>query len=59
MIIYIALCNFTANVEGKHRQFIKGDVYKTNVTNIELDTYVSYNFVTREEVKEEKTTSKK
>lgn len=62
MIIYTALCSFTANIEGSHRQFQEGDVYETAVTNIELDTYVGYKFVKREEkeiAKEKETTTKK
>jgi hypothetical protein len=47
MFIYTALCNFTANVDNQHRQFVKGDVYETNIENVELDSYISLGFVSK------------
>jgi hypothetical protein len=60
MIIYTALCSFTANIEGKNRQFLVGDTYETAEPHAELETYISYKFVEKEEksvveTKEEKT----
>lgn len=59
MIIYTALCRFTAGIEGKHKEFVKGEVYKTNETNPELDGYVRYNLVKREVVEDPKPVIKK
>jgi hypothetical protein len=51
MFKYTALCNFTANVENRHRQFVKGDVYETTLENAELDSYISLGYVSKEIIK--------
>jgi len=39
MIKYIAIANFTANINGNHKQFITGEVFTSPSPVPELDRY--------------------
>ena len=48
MIKYTALCDFTCLVAGNHKQFVKGEVYETEIDEVDIDSYIQHKFVVKE-----------
>lgn len=57
MIKYTALCDFTACVDNKHKQFTKGEVYESKVELPDVESYINVGFVTKETVADKPSTN--
>ena len=58
IIEYTALCDFTASLNGKHKQFKCEEIYNSDVTLPELDMYIEYGLVAKKVVELTKTDKK-